>query len=130
MDTGNPWDFKHIHNLRNLQEFDDVGPCVVMASPGVHSQTLHKMMLRNLRISSTIPFLGMLQSGISRKLFEMWCSNKRNGVILCGYTVEGTLAHTILNEPKDSSLTLTRRLQPTPLVNTQLRPTLPEASKP
>ena len=33
--TANPFEFKHIHNLKSLQEFDDTGPSVVMASPGM-----------------------------------------------------------------------------------------------
>ena len=35
---------------------------------------------------------GMMQSGLSRQLFEVWCTDKRNGVIVAGYCVEGTLA--------------------------------------
>ncbi len=27
----NPFVFKHISNLKNMDEFDDIGPCVVMA---------------------------------------------------------------------------------------------------
>lgn len=34
----------------------------------------------------------MMQSGLSRQLFEAWCTDKRNGVIVAGYCVEGTLA--------------------------------------
>lgn len=51
-----------------MDHFDDIGPSVVMASPG------------------------MMQSGLSRELFESWCTDKRNGVIIAGYSVEGTLA--------------------------------------
>ena len=51
-----------------MAQFDDVGPCVMFASPG------------------------MLQSGLSRELFELWCVDKRNGLIIPGYVVEGTLA--------------------------------------
>jgi hypothetical protein len=40
-----------------------------------------------------------LQTGISRHLFERWCDDERNGVVLAGYTVEGTLAHDLLNNP-------------------------------
>ncbi|KAJ8910178.1 hypothetical protein NQ315_002898 [Exocentrus adspersus] len=39
---------------------------------------------------------GMLQSGISRELFDNWCVNDKNGVILTGYSVPGTLAKEIL----------------------------------
>jgi cleavage and polyadenylation specificity factor subunit 3 len=48
-EVDNPFNFKHISNLRSIREFEDVGPAVVMASPG------------------------MLQSGMSRQLFDMWC---------------------------------------------------------
>ena len=64
----NPVKFKHIVNLKSREHFEDIGPCVMMASPG------------------------MLQSGISRELFETWCTDPRNGVIIPGYSVEGTLA--------------------------------------
>lgn len=59
-----------------MDQFDDVGPCVVMASPG------------------------MLQNGLSREFFELWCQDARNGVIIPGYCVDGTLAKLILTEPK------------------------------
>lgn len=54
--------------FQSMDHFDDIGPSVVMASPG------------------------MMQSGLSRELFESWCTDKRNGVIIAGYCVEGTLA--------------------------------------
>lgn len=73
----NPFHFEHISNLKSMDDFDDSGPSVVMASPG------------------------MLQSGVSRQLFERWCSDKRNACIIPGYVVEGTLAKKILSEPKD-----------------------------
>lgn len=76
-DLSNPFKFKHISNLKSMDHFDDIGPCVVMASPG------------------------MLQSGLSRELFEKWCSDKRNGVVLPGYCVEGTLAKHIMSEPTE-----------------------------
>lgn len=53
---------------QSMDHFDDIGPSVVMASPG------------------------MMQSGLSRELFESWCTDRRNGVIIAGYCVEGTLA--------------------------------------
>lgn len=43
-------------------------PCVVLASPG------------------------FMQSGTSRELFELWAPDSRNGLIVTGYSVEGTLA--------------------------------------
>ena len=30
----NPFVFKHISNLKGIDHFDDVGPCVILASPG------------------------------------------------------------------------------------------------
>lgn len=62
-----------------MDHFDDIGPSVVMASPG------------------------MMQSGLSRELFESWCTDKRNGVIIAGYCVEGTLAK-VLQPPHDQTL--------------------------
>ncbi|GCC23897.1 hypothetical protein chiPu_0002295 [Chiloscyllium punctatum] len=73
----NPFVFKHISNLKSMDHFDDIGPSVVMASPG------------------------MMQSGLSRELFESWCTDKRNGVIIAGYCVEGTLAKHIMSEPEE-----------------------------
>ncbi|KAG7378892.1 Cleavage and polyadenylation specificity factor subunit 3 [Phytophthora pseudosyringae] len=73
----NPFQFEHISNLKSMDDFDDSGPSVVMASPG------------------------MLQSGVSRQLFERWCSDKRNACLIPGYVVEGTLAKKILSEPTE-----------------------------
>jgi cleavage and polyadenylation specificity factor subunit 3 len=75
-EISNPFIFKHISNLKSMEKFDDIGPSVVMASPG------------------------MLQNGLSRELFELWCSDPKNGCIIAGYSVEGTLAKTIMSEPK------------------------------
>ncbi|KAB5583723.1 beta-lactamase-like protein [Coniochaeta sp. 2T2.1] len=72
---GGPWDFKYIRALKNLDRFDDVGGCVMLASPG------------------------MLQNGVSRELLERWAPNEKNGVIITGYSVEGTMAKTIMQEP-------------------------------
>ena len=44
---------------------------------------------------------GMMQSGFSRELFESWCSDKRNGLMMPGYSVAGTLAHHVMSEPKE-----------------------------
>ncbi|KAL1828326.1 hypothetical protein DCAR_0207532 [Daucus carota subsp. sativus] len=78
--TSNPFDFKHISPLKSIDNFDDVGPSVVMASPGG------------------------LQSGLSRQLFDKWCGDKKNSCLIPGYVVEGTLAKTIINEPKEVQL--------------------------
>ncbi|CAL8090826.1 unnamed protein product [Calicophoron daubneyi] len=75
--NNNPFCFRYISNLKSIEHFDDSGPCVVMASPG------------------------MMQSGLSRELFENWCTDRRNGVIIAGYCVEGTLAKQILSLPAE-----------------------------
>jgi hypothetical protein len=31
---------------------------------------------------------GMLQNSTSRELFEQWCTDSRNGVIIAGYSVQ------------------------------------------
>jgi cleavage and polyadenylation specificity factor subunit 3 len=72
---GGPWDFKYIRSLKNLDRFDDVGGCVMLASPG------------------------MLQNGVSRELLERWAPSDKNGVIITGYSVEGTMAKQIMQEP-------------------------------
>mmetsp|Transcript_43655 Transcript_43655/g.64032 ORF Transcript_43655/g.64032 Transcript_43655/m.64032 type:complete len:521 (-) Transcript_43655:77-1639(-) len=79
MDISNPFSFRHIRNLKSIDvhSFDDRGACVVFASPG------------------------MLQSGVSRQLFDRWCTDPKNGVVVAGYAVEGTLAKEIMNEPKE-----------------------------
>ncbi|KAL3285800.1 hypothetical protein HHI36_000323 [Cryptolaemus montrouzieri] len=82
----NPFVFKHISNLKGIDHFEDVGPCVIMASPG------------------------MMQSGLSRELFESWCTDPKNGVIIAGYCVEGTLAKTILSEPEEITTMLGQKL--------------------
>jgi cleavage and polyadenylation specificity factor subunit 3 len=70
----NPFDFKFIQTLKSLEgeggkEVKELGKRgVVMASPG------------------------MMQSGLSRELFEKWCHDSRNGCIVTGYCVENTLA--------------------------------------
>lgn len=79
--SSNPFNFKHISPLKSIESFNDVGPSVVMASPGG------------------------LQSGLSRQLFDRWCADKKNACVLPGYVVEGTPAKTIINEPKEVTLT-------------------------
>ena len=86
MDVANPFRFAHVQNLNSVDDLDDTGPCVVMAAPG------------------------MLQSGVSRRLFDKWASSERNGVVIAGYSVEGTLAKQILSEP-DEVRTMDGRVQ-------------------
>ncbi|KAJ3355986.1 Cleavage and polyadenylation specificity factor subunit 3 [Entophlyctis luteolus] len=46
-------------------------------------------------------YTGDYSSGQSRELLELWCPDKRNGVIIPGYVVEGTLGKQILSQPPD-----------------------------
>ena len=80
-----PWDFRFIRSLKNLERFDDVGGCVMLASPG------------------------MLQNGVSRELLERWAPSDRNGVVITGYSVEGTMAKQIMNEPESIPAIMTAR---------------------
>ncbi|TGZ85643.1 Metallo-hydrolase/oxidoreductase [Ascodesmis nigricans] len=73
----NPWDFRWIRSLKNIDRFEDVGGCVMLASPG------------------------MLQNGVSRQLLEKWAPDPKNGLIITGYSVEGTMAKQIMNEPTE-----------------------------
>ncbi|KAL8380683.1 hypothetical protein RB595_005115 [Gaeumannomyces hyphopodioides] len=81
---GGPWDFKYIRSLKNLDRFDDIGPCVMLASPG------------------------MLQTGVSRELLERWAPSDKNGVVITGYSVEGTMAKQIMQEPDQIQAVMTR----------------------
>ncbi|PSC69750.1 Cleavage and polyadenylation specificity factor subunit 3 [Micractinium conductrix] len=75
--VANPFQFRHISHLKSAAQFDDVGPCVVMATPS------------------------MLQSGVSRELFEAWCEDPRNCVVIADFAVQGTLARDILGNPSE-----------------------------
>lgn len=81
---GGPWDFKYIRSLKSLDRFEDVGSCVMLASPG------------------------MLQSGVSRELLERWAPSDKNGVIITGYSVEGTMARMIMQEPEQIQAVVSR----------------------
>lgn len=63
---------RHISNLPQPRGWErkiaDGPPCVVLASPG------------------------FLQTGPSRELLELWAPDSRNGLIITGYSIEGTLA--------------------------------------
>lgn len=88
----NPFQFKFIKSIKNLDKFQDFGPCVVVASPG------------------------MLQNGVSRELLERWAPDPKNAVIMTGYSVEGTMAKDLLTEPHtiqsvmNTDMTIPRRL--------------------
>ncbi|KAJ7072345.1 beta-lactamase-like protein [Mycena amicta] len=77
----NPFVFKYISNLPQPRGWEkkisEGPPCVVLASPG------------------------FMQSGPSRELFELWAPDSRNGLIVTGYSVEGTLARDIMTEPEE-----------------------------
>ncbi|BGP02412.1 Endoribonuclease YSH1 [Rhodotorula toruloides ATCC 204091] len=78
----NPFDFKRKDSFirpldRGISKLNDRNPCVVMASPG------------------------FLTSGVSRELLEKWAPDPRNGLIITGYSVEGVMARTIMNEPTE-----------------------------
>ncbi|RUS30749.1 hypothetical protein BC938DRAFT_479003 [Jimgerdemannia flammicorona] len=105
----NPFVFKHISNLKNVEQFEDSGPCVMMASPGMLQVGLG--MRRGLEWKGDWwgsillwvldqAFLN-INSGLSRELFERWAPDMRNGLVVTGYCVEGTLARHALNEPSE-----------------------------
>ncbi|KJA20072.1 hypothetical protein HYPSUDRAFT_68852 [Hypholoma sublateritium FD-334 SS-4] len=77
----NPFVFKHISNVPQTRGWEkkiaEGPPCVVLASPG------------------------FMQVGPSRELFELWAPDSRNGVIITGYSIEGTPARDIMTEPED-----------------------------
>jgi cleavage and polyadenylation specificity factor subunit 3 len=83
--SGGPWDFQFIRSLKSLDRFDDVGGCVMLASPG------------------------MLQNGVSRTLLERWAPDSKNGVVITGYSVEGTMAKEIMKEPDSIPAVMTQR---------------------
>lgn len=45
-----------------------------------------------------------MESGPSRALFELWCDDEKNGVLITGYTIEGTLVHKLDNEMKTAKI--------------------------
>jgi cleavage and polyadenylation specificity factor subunit 3 len=61
MDVGNPFSIRFIQNLKSIDinAFDDTGPSVVFAAPG------------------------MLQSAVSRQLFDRRAADPKNGVTYC-----------------------------------------------
>ncbi|KAI0743756.1 beta-lactamase-like protein [Daedaleopsis nitida] len=77
----NPFVFKHITNVPASRGWErkiaDGPPCVVLASPG------------------------FMTNGPSRELLELWAPDSRNGLIVTGYSIEGTMARDILNDPEE-----------------------------
>lgn len=65
----NPFDFKYVKWLRDGKKtLDQRGPCVVMASAQ------------------------FMNFGLSRELLEAWAGDSKNGVVVTGYSIEGTMA--------------------------------------
>ena len=87
-DVCNPFAFQYIHNLKTSVNISPELPCVVLASPG------------------------MLQSGVSRQLFDQWASDSKNGVVIAGYAVENTLAKDLIVNPPSDVTTLEGKMQP------------------
>lgn len=72
--------FRHVSIARSADQVSSIlytpnQPCVVFAAPG------------------------MLQSGISHSIFERWCGDRRNGVILTGFCLRSTLADYLRSSP-------------------------------
>ncbi|BEI99005.1 hypothetical protein CcaverHIS631_0400480 [Cutaneotrichosporon cavernicola] len=72
----NPFDFKFVKWLKDPKRLDHRQPCVVMASAQ------------------------FMSFGLSRELLEEWAPDAKNGVIVTGYSIEGTMARTLLGEPE------------------------------
>ena len=69
---------KNMFEFRHIKPFDrsyiqNPGPMVVLATPG------------------------MLHGGLSLQIFEEWCTNELNMIIMPGYCTAGTVGHKILN---------------------------------
>ena len=73
--SDNPFKLRYVTEVRGGGRLDDSGPCVVLATPS------------------------MLQSGLSRELFDAWCEDPRNGIVICDFAVQGTLAREIQSSP-------------------------------
>ena len=73
--SDNPFKLRFVTEVRGGGRLDDSGPCVVLATPS------------------------MLQSGLSRELFDAWCEDPRNGIVICDFAVQGTLAREIQSSP-------------------------------
>lgn len=69
----NPFDFKYIKWLKDARRLkESKGSCVVMASDQ------------------------FMKFGLSRELLEEWASESKNGVVVTGYSIEGTMARVSL----------------------------------
>ncbi|CAD8107804.1 unnamed protein product [Paramecium sonneborni] len=73
----NLFKFNHINTKKHLQDIlNNQKPKVVMASPG------------------------LLQSGHSKQIYEYWCKDEKNQVIITGPAVQGTIAHQLIHNPE------------------------------
>ncbi|KAG7527458.1 hypothetical protein FFLO_06915 [Filobasidium floriforme] len=73
----NPFAFKYVRNVKDFRKWKDSGPCVMMATPQ------------------------MLQGYHSRELLENWAPDRKNGLVITGYSIEGTMAKNLLKQPDD-----------------------------
>lgn len=73
----NPFKLKWVQHVKGFRAENELGPCVVLATPS------------------------MLQTGLSRELFEAWCEDSKNGVIIADFAVQGTLAAELLQMPRE-----------------------------
>jgi cleavage and polyadenylation specificity factor subunit 3 len=49
-----------------------------------------------------------MQNGVSRELLERWSPSDKNGVVITGYSVEGTMAKSIMTEPDQIQAIMSR----------------------
>lgn len=52
--VANPFQFKHISHLKSAAQFDDVGPCVVMATPSMLQVRCHSSQVLWLKLSQCV----------------------------------------------------------------------------
>uniref|UniRef100_A0AC35TUX5 Integrator complex subunit 11 n=1 Tax=Rhabditophanes sp. KR3021 TaxID=114890 RepID=A0AC35TUX5_9BILA len=71
----NMFEFKNIQPF-NMDYAEDPGPMVVFSTPG------------------------MLHSGQSLKIFQKWCGDEKNMIIMPGYCTPGTVGHKVINGQK------------------------------
>ncbi|CAD8082501.1 unnamed protein product [Paramecium sonneborni] len=84
----NLFKFNHINTKKHLQDIlNNPKPKVVMASPG------------------------LLQSGHSKQIYECWCKDEKNQVIITGPAVQGTIAHQLIHNPEPDTIQLTNDIQ-------------------
>ena len=84
--TANPFEFPHF-SKRIFDLTATTKPCVVIAGPG------------------------MLQNGMSRRIFEHWCEDERNTILIAGYCIEGTLGSDIQKNPREVTAMDKRKLK-------------------